>query len=68
MSETIRLTTAQRAALELIDAAAGGHIRGTVATSTDRWLVKHGLITADLPRRITTAGRIALGYGSGVRR
>lgn len=63
----IRLTVAQRAALELIDAAAGGYVRGNIATSTRRWLVARGLIEG-MPSHITDAGRIALGYGSGIRR
>jgi hypothetical protein len=54
------LTPAQRTALELIDAANGGSIRGTIATSTRRWLEANGLITSGLPVFITDAGLSAL--------
>jgi len=58
-----KLTAAQRQALLLIAAAQNGAIRGTIATSTRRWLVAQGLVERGV-NVLTDAGRVALGVVS----
>lgn len=56
MSTTTKLTAAQLKALALVAAAQNGAIRGTIATSTRRWLVAQGLVERGV-NALTDAGR-----------